>query len=80
MAWGSGEGAMLKGKSLGLVLLVAGVLLELAYSRVTSGTAATDSNTLATVEGQLANLDVLTGTTARVGLIALLVGAYVYFF
>ena len=59
-----------------ILLIAAGAALELAHSRVFSGAAGGDSNTLAMVEGKLANLDEVLGSSLRVGLLLLVLGVF----
>jgi hypothetical protein len=61
-----------------LMLLVAGIVLELAHSRVSSGAAGSDSNTIASLEGTLSNLDEVTGQSLRVGFVLIAVAAFLY--
>lgn len=56
-----------------LILLVAGAALEISHARVVSG------NASFSIEGTLANMDELTGANLRLGIILLVVAAYLYF-
>lgn len=67
-------------KSHHMAMLGAGLALEWAHSRVRSGAAGGDSNTLATIEGQLANLDEIAGPNLRVGLLLIAIAVFLFFY
>lgn len=58
----------------GWLLVGAAAVLEYSHMQVTSGTTAT--GTLATIEGQLANLDELTGANLRLSFVLAAIGIY----
>jgi hypothetical protein len=62
------------------LIIAAGVALEWANSRVTSGASAADGNTMASIEGQLANLDQVTGSTLRLGLVLIVFAVFWLFY
>jgi len=62
-----------------MILLAAGAALEIAHHRVFSGAAGGDSNSVASIEGTLANLDETTGANLRLSFILFGLAAFLYF-
>lgn len=58
----------------GWLLIGAAVVLEYSHMQVMAGTTAT--GTLASIEGQLANIDELTGANFRVSFVLAAIGIY----